>query len=172
MVVIITVTSIIVFTKQPSAEKYLANFFSLAILWIVRKFLQLIKKKHPWRSLTLVKLQAFIEAATWVLQKMVFLERCSQNSQENTCVRDSILTKGCKRETTAQVFSCEFCEISKNTFFTEPLQKTTSDFNFSLQFYLNGALQTVFWKPPMNTLYLETLTLEVPFRYIISFSAA
>ena len=26
-----------------------------------------------------------------------------------------------KKETLAQVFSCEFCEISKNTFFTEHL---------------------------------------------------
>ena len=31
-----------------------------------------------------------------------------------------------KKETLAQVFSCEFCEISKNTFFTEHLQTTTS----------------------------------------------
>ena len=40
----------------------------------------------------------------------VFLE-ISQNSQENTC---------------AQVFSCEFCEISKNTFVTEQLWATVS----------------------------------------------
>ena len=31
-----------------------------------------------------------------------------------------------KKETTAQVFSCEFCEISKNTFFTEHLCTTGS----------------------------------------------
>ena len=31
-----------------------------------------------------------------------------------------------KKETLAQVFSCEFCEISKNTFFTEHLWTTTS----------------------------------------------
>ena len=31
-----------------------------------------------------------------------------------------------KKETLAQVFSCEFCEISKNTFFTEPLWATAS----------------------------------------------
>ena len=31
-----------------------------------------------------------------------------------------------KRETLAQVFSCELCEISKNTFFTENLWKTAS----------------------------------------------
>ena len=30
-------------------------------------------------------------------------------------------------EALAQVFSCEFCEISKNTFFTEHLQTTASD---------------------------------------------
>ena len=40
---------------------------------------------------------------------MVFLE-ISQNLQENT-VPESI-----KKETLALVFSCEFCEISKNTF--------------------------------------------------------
>ena len=31
-----------------------------------------------------------------------------------------------KKETLAQVFSCEFCKISKNIFFTEHLRKTTS----------------------------------------------
>ena len=36
-----------------------------------------------------------------------------------------------KKETLAQVFSCEFCEISKNTFFTEHLWGTASDFQFN-----------------------------------------
>ena len=31
-----------------------------------------------------------------------------------------------KKETLAQVFSCEFCEISKNIFFVEHLQETVS----------------------------------------------
>ena len=31
-----------------------------------------------------------------------------------------------KKETLAQVFFCEFCEISKNTFFTEHLWATAS----------------------------------------------
>ena len=43
--------------------------------------------------------------------KKVFFE-ISQNSQENTCARVSFLIK----LTLAQVFSCEFCEISKNTY--------------------------------------------------------
>ena len=54
---------------------------------------------------------------------MVFLE-ILQNSQENTCARVSFLIKlqaeACnfiKKETLAQVFSWEFCKISKNTFF-------------------------------------------------------
>ena len=53
--------------------------------------------------------------------KKVLLE-ISQNSQENTCARVSFLIKlqaSCnfiKKETLAQVFSSEFCEISKNTF--------------------------------------------------------
>ena len=48
--------------------------------------------------------------------KKVFLE-ILQNSQENTCTRAS------KKETLAQVFSCECCEISKTTFYRT---KTTS----------------------------------------------
>ena len=34
-----------------------------------------------------------------------------------------------KKETLAQVFSCEFSEISKNTFFTEHLWATASEIN-------------------------------------------
>ena len=37
-----------------------------------------------------------------------------------------------KIETLAQVFSCEFCEISKNTFFTEYLCATASGCPFLL----------------------------------------
>ena len=52
----------------------------------------------------------------------VFLE-ISQNSLENTSARDSFLMKlfflmnFIKKESLAQLFSCEFCEISKNNFF-------------------------------------------------------
>ena len=47
--------------------------------------------------------------------KKVFLE-VSQNSQE---VAGGAACNFIKKETLAQVFSCEFCEISKNTLFTE-----------------------------------------------------
>ena len=54
--------------------------------------------------------------------KKTFLE-ISQNSQENTCARVPFLIKlralafnFIKNETLTKVFSCEYCEISKNTF--------------------------------------------------------
>ena len=56
-----------------------------------------------------------------MFRKKVFLE-ISQNSQGNTCARISILIKlqgACnviEKETQVQVFSCEFCKISGNTF--------------------------------------------------------
>ena len=40
-----------------------------------------------------------------------------------------------KKETLAQVFSCEFCEISKNIFFTELLWTTTSEIYCPYLFY-------------------------------------
>ena len=40
-----------------------------------------------------------------------------QNSQENPCARVSFYCNFIKKETMAQVFSCEFCKIFKNTFF-------------------------------------------------------
>ena len=49
----------------------------------------------------------------------VFLE-ISQNSKENTCARLLPEPQACnfiKKESLAQVFSCEFWKISKNTFF-------------------------------------------------------
>ena len=57
----------------------------------------------------------------------VFLKH-SQNSQENTCASlflrklQASGLRPIKKETLAHVFSCEFCEIFKNTFFTEHLR--------------------------------------------------
>ena len=51
--------------------------------------------------------------------KKVFLG-ISQNSQDNSCARVSFLIRlqanSIRKETLTQVLSCEFCEISKNTF--------------------------------------------------------
>ena len=57
-----------------------------------------------------------------VFVEKAFLE-ISQNSQESTCARVSFSIKfqaeACnfiQKETLAQLFSCEFCKISKNSF--------------------------------------------------------
>ena len=86
--------------------------------------------------------QYLVAVAQRCSAKKVFLG-ISQNSQENTCARVSFKMKlqpfvmpqkafnafikafevpqrACnfiKKETLARLFSCEFCEISKNTFF-------------------------------------------------------
>ena len=75
----------------------------------------------------------FTNASTrGVLSEKVFLEAL-QNSQENTCTRVSALMKlqasnfnFITKEALAQIFSCEICEISQNTFFTAHLRATAS----------------------------------------------
>ena len=63
-------------------------------------------------------MDAFYENTEAVAQrcfvKKEFLE-ISQNSHESTCVRVSFLIK-LQASGSGQVFSCEFCKISKNNF--------------------------------------------------------
>ena len=77
----------------------------------------------------------FLEAVVQTCSlKKVFLEML-QNSQENTCARVSFLInlpETCnfiKKESLAQVFYCEFCEISKSTFLHRTLLVAASDFH-------------------------------------------
>ena len=70
---------------------------------------------------------------------------------ETLFAKDSNLTQICKtqickpkavkKEALAQVFSCEFSEISKNIFFTEHLRTTASAFSFS-----EAATRSALWK--------------------------
>ena len=67
--------------------------------------------------------------------KKMFLE-ISQNSQGNTCAKVSFLKKvaglACnfiKKETLAQVFSCEYCEFSKYTFSHKTAPVADSEYN-------------------------------------------
>ena len=89
--------------------------------------------------------------------KKVFLE-ISRNSQENTCARVSFLIKLqaafnlIKKDTLVQVFSCEFYEISKNTFFTEhpwaTASKQTLFPNFSFLWSLTHYISLSILKSP------------------------
>ena len=62
-----------------------------------------------------------------------------------------------KKETLAQVFSCEFCEISKNTFFTEHLWTTASiecsDLTWRSDYWSVGFRYRVVWKLFYLSLY-------------------
>ena len=75
---------------------------------------------HQWSLLSLQK------QPLEVFYKKMFL-KISQNPQENSCGRASFLNKvaGWALQL-VQMFSCEFCEIFKNTFFTEHLWTTAS----------------------------------------------
>ena len=97
----------------------------------------------------------------------MFLE-ISQNSQENTCARVSFLIKF-KKETLAQVFSCEYCEISKDTFFTEHLRATASENRFlfwlvtfaDVILSINSIDKTKFW---LCTLLLLFITITIHYH--------
>ena len=86
-----------------------------------------------------------------VLWKKVFLN-VLQNSQENTCTRVSFLIKlqasGLLKKRFWHRLFCEFCEISKNTFFTEHVRETTS----VLKSYCNIPHVTISNKLPKTTL--------------------
>ena len=58
---------VLVITKQPSVERYLANIFSPVFLWESKyrsKSFRKFTKIHLWWSFMLVKLQAFTAATT------------------------------------------------------------------------------------------------------------
>ena len=83
------------------------------LLWFIRKSL---KKEEMTEAATRGVLKSFA------------------NSQENTCARVSFLLNLkvglqtlLKTETLPLVFSCEFCEIFKNTVLTEQLRMTSSE---------------------------------------------
>ena len=65
--------------------------------------------------------------------------------------------------------SWQFCKIYRKTPVVCEIFRTLLD-DYSWLF--SATLPTMFGKPRMNTFYLQTLTLEVLFRYIIFFLAA
>ena len=88
---------VLVFTEQPSAERYLGNFCqsfcellensSSASRYVQKRF-GLFTKNHLCRSLMLVKLQAFTGAATrCVLWKGVFRKVFAKSTGKGQCQR-------------------------------------------------------------------------------------
>ena len=88
------------------------------------------KSKMKWKMDGLKWMTQSIDRSSYLRcsVKKVFLE-ISQNSQENTCARASTCNF-VKIVTLAQVFSCEFCNISKNTFFYRTVLESASTLTF------------------------------------------
>ena len=81
--------------------------------WLLLLILKLLSSLVPTIVLSFGYCLVIVEAVVQRCSvKKVFLE-ISQNSHENTCTRVSFF----KKIILAQVFSCKFYEISKNTFF-------------------------------------------------------
>ena len=80
------------------------------------------KSNHRWCSINKVSLNI------------------SQNVSRKTKSHEAFI----KKETLAQVFFCEFCEISKNTFLTEHLRVTASDIRMQVVVIYNLNLSWLF----------------------------
>ena len=97
---------------------------------ICSKISHFLKFKEHLHFITPLDVEAVVQ---WCSIKKVLLE-ISQNSQINTCARVSFLIKlqiFIKKETLAQLFSCEFGEISKNTLlYRRPLVPASLDGSF------------------------------------------
>ena len=81
---------------------------------------------------------------TWIQAQSTMRKKQPQEvSSMKRCARvSSCRPEACnfiKKETLAQVVSCDFCELSKNTFVTQHLWKTASDYG------------TTFWHCLANT---------------------
>ena len=96
--------------------------------------------EHLCRSVISIKLQSicwrrilkyYVEERifnTYTCFLYLFFETCTRNLKEwlhEVKCRSEPACSLIKKEALAQVFSCEFCEISKNSFFTEHLWETS-----------------------------------------------
>ena len=75
---------------------------------------KILRKTKKWKETWIIACtESFYrqkQSSRGVLLKNVFIE-ISQNSQENTCARDSSLIK-----LQVSAWTCKFCETFKNTF--------------------------------------------------------
>ena len=106
------------------------DFIFTVVITTFQKILKSYKMLPVFRTVISRKLSCLFSFSNSVLYcqkqttevfcyKRLLLE-ISKNSQGNICARDSFLIKlqgnFIKKESLAQLFSCEFCKISKSTF--------------------------------------------------------
>ena len=86
------------------------------------KHMKNVRSSQPCISMNFFRKAQVLPCEFWLNKIVMFRsshQRCSITLPPEAC-------NFIKKETMAQVLSCEFCEISKNTFFTEHLQATAS----------------------------------------------
>ena len=98
--------------------------------------------------------------------KNVFL-KVLQNSQENICARVSFLMKmqaeACnfiKKETLAQVISCKFCEIFKDTFSYRIQLNSCNSNSYNSKNHLNQTNYLVPWMIFSNVIRILILKID------------
>ena len=85
----------------------------------------LCSRNHP--TLFLIKKRRSIDGAGGVLYKKLFV-KISHYSEESTCVEIFFCKKRLyQKDTPTQMFSCEYCEISENTYFEDYLGTAASE---------------------------------------------
>ena len=127
---IVDVTFIISIIKNQNTQN---NQFYLIFVYTIPRHVTDVKKKASRKSLKVVSatflLLCFVCLKEYLLKQPpeVFCKkRCSQKCCKIHRKTQAQACNFIKKESLAQVFSCEFCEISKNTFFTEHVRTTAS----------------------------------------------
>ena len=107
-------------------------------------------------------------------ERKVFLE-ISQNSQEYTCTRVSFLIKlqasASEKRDSSTMFLCEFCEVSKDTFFTEHLWVTTSVIMRTQNLSLQSTFRIKLYQPEENPTVGQISEKEVQCFYTLKNSS-
>ena len=90
--------------------------FESLLFWFFEILVQILK---PYRSIFSGQIlcKIYVNSRQEMFYKKGFLRDFVKYTEKHLC--QGLLFK---KETLAQVFSCEFCEISKNNFFTEHLR--------------------------------------------------
>ena len=97
------------------------DYFSAVMAWVVNFYMTLFRSSHRRCSIRKGVPGKFAKFTgkhvPGHVSRVFFLKSCR--------MKPATLFK---KETVAQVFSCEFCKISKNTFFTKHLWANASDY--------------------------------------------
>ena len=129
-------------------KTFATKYFCLLSYYILAKCFRYLQRG-------LSGLGLFLSGGPWGLfrTRQTFMMEHYRSSHRRCSMKKALRPRACnfvEKETLAQVFSCELCEISKNTFFTEHVWATASDI------FQNGSIQDV-WQGLILRLWNRSL---------------